>query len=266
MHELQRDKRPNVLLVIPLVNEKERIVEQLRHFQATSFPCDVLIIDGGSSDGSIEAINELQLPNLSIICAERPNLSSQLLVGFDVALNHGYSSCITVDGNNKDCMRDLFSIYGALLTGYDFVQGSRFCIGGQSLNLPFDRRISLMLLHRPLARLFSRVRFSDTTNGFRGYSNRFLSQINQPLSEINKRPYDVSTALPIIAAKLKMKFCEVPVTRTYPKQGPVPTKISSVRGRLELFYSLIRSPKIASYVVKKNFEMQLTHLVASNTR
>ena len=48
-------KRHRHALVIPVINEGERIRGQLQRIQAAKLPVDVVIADGGSTDGSLEA-------------------------------------------------------------------------------------------------------------------------------------------------------------------------------------------------------------------
>ena len=41
-----------------------------------------------------------------------------------------------------------------------------------------------------------------------------------------------------LAARLGFRVCEIPVARRYPAHGPVPTKISPVRGNLRVLRCL----------------------------
>jgi cellulose synthase/poly-beta-1,6-N-acetylglucosamine synthase-like glycosyltransferase len=41
-------------LVIPVINEGERVQNQLREIHALDLPVDVIVADGGSTDGSLE--------------------------------------------------------------------------------------------------------------------------------------------------------------------------------------------------------------------
>ena len=52
---LYAPKRHRHALVIPVINEGERIRGQLRRIQAANLPVDVIVADGGSSDGSLVA-------------------------------------------------------------------------------------------------------------------------------------------------------------------------------------------------------------------
>src|SRR5207248_10434746 len=122
--------------------------------------------------------------------------------------------------------------------GYDHVQGSRFRPGGVSENLPFSRWIGLRFLHAPMLSLAARHRYTDTTNGFRAYSRRFLEDGRVAVFRELFVGYELHYYLAIRAAQLGYKVCEVPVARRYPAHGPVPSKISPVRGNLRVLSCL----------------------------
>jgi dolichol-phosphate mannosyltransferase len=51
--------------------------------------------------------------------------------------------------------------------------------------------------------------------------------------------YELLAYLSTRASQLKMKVCEVPVTREYPKLEKTPTKISFFKGNIQLMSILI---------------------------
>ena len=157
------------------------------------------------------------------------------------ALQRGYKGIITIDGNNKDSIEDVPRFIEKLKEGYDLIQGSRFVKGGKAINTPFIRTVSVKLIHAPIISLTAHQRFTDTTNAFRAYSARYLSDERvQPLRDIFMT-YELLAYLSVRATQLGMKACEIPVTRAYPKEGKIPTKISFFKGNLELIQILIRN-------------------------
>ena len=78
-------------------------------------------------------------------------------------------------------------------------------------------------------------KFTDTTNAYRAYSRRYLTDIRvQPLRDIFMT-YELLAYLSVRATQIGMKACEIPVTRAYPKTGKTPTKISFFKGNSELW-------------------------------
>ena len=125
--------------------------------------------------------------------------------------------------------------------GYDFIQGSRFIKGGQAIRTPFVRWISVRLIHAPIISLTAKHWFTDTTNAYRAYSRKYLTDIRvQPLRDIFMT-YELLAYLSVRATQIGMKACEIPVTRAYPKSGKTPTKISFFKGNSELLRILFKN-------------------------
>jgi dolichol-phosphate mannosyltransferase len=95
------------------------------------------------------------------------------------------------------------------------------------------------VLHAPVISLAARHRYTDTTNGFRAYSRRLLTDPRvQPLRDIFSG-YELHYYLAIRAARLGLRVAETPVTRRYPSEGKTPTKISPVKGNVLVLRTLI---------------------------
>ena len=52
--EILLPRRHDHILVIPVINEGERIRVQLARVAAANLPVDVIVADGGSTDGSLD--------------------------------------------------------------------------------------------------------------------------------------------------------------------------------------------------------------------
>ena len=231
-------------ICIPIINEGERIKKELERAQKFNIDqmADIILCDGGSIDGSTK---DSILTNLGVntllVKKDVGKQGAQLRMGFYYALNRGYEGIITIDGNNKDSIEDVPKFIEKLEEGYDFIQGSRFIKGGQAINTPFIRLISVKLIHAPMISLTAKERFTDTTNAYRAYSKKYLTHPEvQPFRDIFMT-YELLAFLSVKASQLHMKTCEVPVRREYPKKGKTPTKISFFKGNSELMKILIRN-------------------------
>lgn len=229
-------------VVIPVINEGERILGQLRALAGYGFHLDVVIADGGSTDGSTDPalLRDLGVRAL-LVKRDAGKLSAQLRMGFAFALREGYEGVITVDGNGKDDVSALPRFVEALDAGAGFVQGSRFVPGGRAINTPRERYLAIKLLHAPVTSLAARKRYTDTTNGFRGHSRQLLADARVAPMRSVFDTYELLAYLPIRAARLGYRCTEVPVTRAYPDDGAVPTKIHGRRGQFELVRILGRA-------------------------
>lgn len=239
-----RQKSSEYVVLIPIINEGKRIIKELKRAKKYDVPeyADLVICDGGSTDGCTRKDRLLELNvNTLLVKQDMGKQGAQLRMGIWWALQRGYRGIITIDGNNKDSIEDVPRFIEKLKEGYDFIQGSRFIKGGRSIHMPFIRLISVRMIHAPIISLTAGWRFTDTTNAFRAYSEQYLRDKRvQPLRDVFMT-YELLAYLSVRATQIGYKACEIPVTRAYPKQGNVPTKISFFRGNGELMGILLKN-------------------------
>lgn len=236
-------RRHRLCLVIPVLNEGQRIHRLLNRMAdlALAEQIDLLIVDGGSSDGSLALATLQQHGVRGLLQKTGPGrLSAQLRCAYAFALEQGYQGIITLDGNNKDDPAAVPSFIAALHRGVDFVQASRFITDGVAEHTPWLRTLAIRTIHAPLLRLASGFAWTDTTQGFRGYSrNLLLDPRIAPFRDVFDS-YELLAYLSYRAPRLGWACREVPTTRRYPA-GPVPTKIHGWRSHLQLLWILLRA-------------------------
>jgi dolichol-phosphate mannosyltransferase len=228
-------KRSEYCVLIPVVNEGERILAQLRGMADADLGCDVTIVDGGSTDGSTDP-QRLRLLGVGSLLVKTGTgkLSAQLRIGMARAMVRGYAGIVTIDGNGKDDFRTIPAFVERLRAGYDAVQGSRYLPGGVAENTPLDRELGVRLIHAPLVSLGAHFRYTDTTNGFRAFSRRFLLDPRVRPFRAVFDTYNLHYYLAVRAPRLGFRTCEIPVARRYPSQGPTPSKIGGIGGKLHI--------------------------------
>jgi dolichol-phosphate mannosyltransferase len=234
------DKRHRYCVAVFVINEGERVRRQLAQMAALADVTDIIVADGGSSDGSL-ALDTLESFRLRAVLVKRGpgKLSAQMRMAVAFALEEGYEGIIVIDGNGKDDVSAIPQFIELLDAGYDHIQGSRYIPGGVGVNTPVSRSVGVRLLHAPLVSLAARFHYTDTTNGFRAYSRRLLTDPRvQPLRDIFVG-YELHYYLAIRAARLGFNVIETPVTRRYPDSGKTPTKISPIKGNLLVLRTLI---------------------------
>lgn len=242
MEYAKREK--DYCVLIPVINEGERIGRLLARAVKHRLweKADIVICDGGSEDGSMEA-EELKQTHVNTLLVKKGEgkQGAQLRMGFWWALKRGYRGFITIDGNDKDSIEDVPAFIQKLQEGYDFIQGSRFIKGGKAINTPPSRYFAVRFIHAPIISLTARCHFTDTTNAFRGYSRRYLKDKRVAVFRDIFSTYELLAYLSVRASQLGMKTCEIPVTRAYPLQGKTPTKISFFRGNWQLLSILFKN-------------------------
>ena len=231
-------------IVIPVINEGERISKLLDRMAILGIQnlADILIVDGGSTDGSLN-IAALQAQGVRglLIKTGPGKLSAQLRCAYAFALDQGYEGIVTIDGNNKDDPAAIPRFINALQNGADFVQASRYIPGGVGENTPKFREFAIRWLHAPLLSLCAEFHWTDTTQGFRAYSRKLLLDPKVAPFRDSFSTYELLAYLSYRAPKLGYRCIELPTTRRYPATGQVPTKISSIKGNLSVLTILINA-------------------------
>lgn len=243
-------------ICIPIYNEGERIKNELEKANEVMLykHADIILLDGGSTDGSTAEDNLKKYNVNTLITMEEKGTYKQaeaLKAGFNFAIQRSYRGVVTLDGNNKDNIKQALDIIKELKNGFDYIQGSRFIEGGKHENTPRIRHIAIKYIHAPIISYICKKRYTDTTNLFRGYSMKYLTDKRvQPFRKIFKA-YELSTYLSIRADQIGLKTCEIPVERCYPKEKKYPTKVGKVKGNLLLMQSLYEA-LIGIYNFEKN--------------
>lgn len=237
--EIFHAKRCSCALLIGVYNENGFITRQLQKLQRYRGEIDILVADGGSSDGATSAANlRSSVRALLVNVGDKRGLSAQYRGAIEYALAEGYEGIIMMDGNGKDGVEALPDFLEKLQAGYDLVQGSRFMPGGLHRNTPIIRLLSIRCIFNPVMRLASGFSYTDGINGFKGCSRSFLLDPRvQPLRDIFVR-YNLQYYLNYIAPKLKFKTTEIPVSRLYSSASGGHTKIRGARAYIAILGEL----------------------------
>jgi glycosyltransferase involved in cell wall biosynthesis len=235
-------RKSGFCLVIPVINEGDRIRAQLLRISKQETGIDVIIADGGSTDGSLDT-EFLRDTGVRALLTKTGSgkLSAQLRMAYAWAMNEGYVGIVTIDGNGKDGVEAITRIRDRLSEGYDYVQGSRYAPGGKAINTPISRWFAIRFVHAPVISLAARHWFTDTTNGFRGYSRTYLLDPRVAPFRAVFCDYNLLFYLSVRASQIGLKVTEIGVKRSYPESGAVPTKISGFRGKFRLLSELFKT-------------------------
>lgn len=236
------DKKNKYALLIPTLNEGERIQTQLKKIKSLSLEntVDVFILDSNSTDKSLEVDFLKECSVRAKITVFEGKQGSAFRAGINEVFNQNYDGIITVDGNNKDSMQSIIDFAKKLDEGYDFVQGSRFAKGAKHENTPLIRLLAMKLILIPWVSILANFRYTEVASAFRAYSKNLL--IDADILRDCFVSYEFLWYMSVFAPKNNYKVTEIPTERCYPKTKKIPTKIST-RGCfdiiLQLFYLTI---------------------------
>ena len=235
----EKPKLGNYALVIPVINEGKRIRSLLTKIQDLNLKnLDIILVVGGSTDNSLSNIENTEV-NTLILKLGKGKLGSQLRCAYDFCLKRKYYGVVTIDGNDKDDPISIPIFIDKLKQGYDFVQASRFIPGGEEINTPLFRKLAIKFIHAPLLSLSSGFHWTDTTQGFRGYSVSLLESEKIDIFRDCFESYELLFYISREAPRQGFKCLEVPTKRVYPL-GKVPTKITCFSGNYLVLKTLLK--------------------------
>ena len=228
--------------VMPVVfNEGEKFLRQMERMAPRAALADIIVTARESNDGCTDPEFLRKHGAQSLLQTKTPGAASSIRAGFWHALKQGYEGVVLLDGHNKDGVEALPEYLQKLDEGYDFVQGSRFMAGGEEKNTPLLRKIGIRMLMAPLLYFGGHFWYTDGTNGFRGYSRKYLEDprvepFRNCFTHLNLQYY-----LSYMAPKIGLRVIEIPVKRVYPDDGTVPTKCVGFSKNFEAFWEMVRT-------------------------
>ncbi len=232
-------RKTKYAIVVPVLNEGQIVIAQLQRMRQQGLTVDVLLVDGGSTDGStnLEVLSELSVR--CVLVNHQQGLGTALRTGVEYATAQGYDGIITIDGNGKDGVDAIPRFVDRLDAGFDLIQGSRFLKGGKCENTPMDRYLGIRLFLAPLLSIAARFFYTDPTNGFKGLSRSLMTDERMELLRPELSSFNFQFYLNYRAPLLGFRVIEIPVSRIYPKVGPTPTKIVGLRRKFRLVAEFI---------------------------
>tara|TARA_B100000927_G_C16425998_1_gene453476 strand:+ start:185 stop:946 length:762 start_codon:yes stop_codon:yes gene_type:complete len=211
----------------------------------------VIIADSPSTDGST-TLKELSKFNVDILFSmnKRSDHTKTLLnVTKYIIDNLKFKGIIIVDGNGKDYPSFTNDFISKFEEGYDYIQGSRFLKKGMSINTPLLRTFLIKFIHAPLMSIACRQKFTDTTNGFRALSSKFIKENFSFIQEQNLEYYEYYPYTCFLACRRKYKITEIPVIREYEKGKKIVTKIKTLKN----YWLMLKPPLYQALGIKYKF-------------
>lgn len=202
-----------IIALAPAYNEKGKIGLTVARVPREAVS-EILVVSDGSDDGSDE---EARAAGATVVRHDRVmGPGAAIRTGFDYAIKNGYDIVVVMAGNNKDTPSEIPKLVEPIVSrGFDFVQGSRYCPGGNAGKMPLHRVI-LTRAYPWLVRLITGFPITDATNGFRAIR---IAMLKDPRIDLHQSWLDrgeLEYYLQLQAIRLGYKVCEVPVTKIYP--------------------------------------------------
>lgn len=191
-----------IYIVIPAFNESKRIEQVLEDIRNIGLP--VIVVDDGSTDATFEKAKKHQV----IVLRHQINLGKGAAIrsGCEAAFMKGAEAVIMMDADGQHKASDLPKFIEKTETGkYSVVFGSR----NMNLGVPLIRFLGNKFASVLISLLF-KVYISDLICGYRAITKKAYKQMGLQSSD-----YGIETEMVIKAAKLKLRYCEIPIETIY---------------------------------------------------
>jgi dolichol-phosphate mannosyltransferase len=207
------------ITVIPVYNETGRILQVLEKFNG-NIVNEICIVADCTAEKDLEIIRQKvkngKTPVHIIENEKRMGIGFAIRRGIEYAVERRYDIVVIMAGNNKDDPNEIPKLLKPILDkGFDYVQGSRFIRGGVHKRNPILRGF-FSRVYPFIWTLFTKIRCSDVTNGFRAYKLEIFrdSRINIGQRWLNGYGLEYYIHYKVLTLGYNMK--EVPVSKTYP--------------------------------------------------
>lgn len=205
-------ENPRVSAVIAACNEAENLPAVFTRLPEDL--CEVIVVDGRSSDDTVEVARRLW-PEVRIIEQAGSGKGNALANGLAQATG---DILVTLDADGSSDPAEIPRFVAALIAGADLVEGSRFAQGGGSADLTRLRRVGNKILCG-LVNSFYGTNYSDLCYGFNAFWADCLPLLQSPrplfpvaVDEVAPfgAGFEVETVLNVRAAKAALRVWEVP--------------------------------------------------------
>jgi len=185
-----------VSLIIPTLNEAPNLEHLLPAIPTVD---ELIIVDGGSTDGTVEVVERLR-PEATVIVDTRPGKGNALRAGFAAATG---DILVMMDADGSMDPLEIPTFVATLAAGADLVKGSRFVQGGGSSDLTKLRRAGNHVLTRTVRWTFG-GRYSDLCYGYMAFWRHVL-----PSFAGCGGGFEIETLLNIRALRAGLRVVEV---------------------------------------------------------
>jgi dolichyl-phosphate beta-glucosyltransferase len=221
-------ERPFLSIVVPAYNEERRLPETLPRIvdflRAQTYPCEVIVVDDGSTDGTADVVEGIaaEAPSVRLIKNEHRGKGYAVKTG---VLAAGGDYIFLCDADLSMPIEEVANFLPPALEEYDVAIGSREVEGARRYDEPGLRHL-MGRVFNTLVRLLAVRGFQDTQAGFKCFA-RQAAQEMFPYQTMDGFGFDVEILF--IAQKRGYRIVEVPINWYYMSNSRVSPVSDSVR-------------------------------------
>lgn len=163
---------PRVSVIVPAKNEAANLRVILPQLPPVH---EVILIDGRSVDGTVEAAREV-MPSIRVIHQTRKGKGNALACGFEAATG---DVIVMFDADGSADPAEIERFVAVLVAGADFAKGSRNCPGGGSEDITALRSLGNKALNGA-ANLGFKTSFTDLCYGYNAFWRDLVGVLDLP--------------------------------------------------------------------------------------
>jgi glycosyltransferase involved in cell wall biosynthesis len=173
---------PDTIVFVPAWNEEESLPDVLDELRSGLPSVDVLVVDDGSTDRTVEVAAEQGAEVLSF--GENRGLRAGIAAGYAYAHEHAYAFAGRVDADGQHPVEELARLLDIVRAGEaDVAVGSRFATGEGYAEYRYEpspsRRFGTAVLRRAMRAALGRP-FQDATSGMYAVNARAMPILAEP--------------------------------------------------------------------------------------
>lgn len=217
-YEPEAEKRTLLSVLIPLYNEEDSIEECLRRVLNAPLPhgtdLEIVVVDDGSTDGSLQAAARLQAQYPQTICLLHHKGNQGKGAAIQTALEHASGEfCIIQDADLEYSPKDYPNLLAPLYAGEaDAVFGSRFIASAERRVLYFWHSVANQLLTLS-CNMLSNLNLTDMETCYKAFRMSLVKSI-----PLRSKRFGIEPELTIKLAQRRARIYETSISyhgRTY---------------------------------------------------
>lgn len=199
-----QNKNPLISIILPLYNE-EKSVKNVIDLIPNDIDHEVILVDDGSTDESIENVKKVNNKYIKIIKHEQnKGYGAALLTGFNYASG---DIIVTIDSDGQHNPKEIPNIIEPIINkNADMVIGSRY-LGETLYPIPLHIKIGEYFIKKALRLLYNQE-ICNNQSGFRAFHKSILAQFG----EFYDYGMVFSTELLLKTLEIQKKIIEVPIS------------------------------------------------------
>lgn len=221
------DQEKKVSVIIPTMNEALNIRYVFPHIPL--FVDEIIVIDGNSTDGTIEEILKFRKDAKIIKEKDSAGKGRALKTGFENATG---DLIIMMDADGSHDPNEMRGLLEPVLNGYDVSKGSRLLPGGGSDDLTLFRRFGNQLFITMTNTLHG-ANYTDMCYGYRAFKRDAIKKMC-----CKSDGFEIETEQSILMIKAGLKIKEVPSFEAERKHGK--SNLRTFRDGWRIFSIIIR--------------------------